>query len=777
MPAFDRTSRASDRPSRPTDARSRLSPVPRSSRVASRRRSPLGPRARSAALALALAPALVSTAVAAAPTAGIEGAAVRGGETLGWLSIDVGRVVRECESLDLVRLFHDEEVQDFLAPAIAAIEASAEWRQFEAGRFLAEAYGFPRVIAGRVSLAVFGVGEVTGLSEDWYGPERPLDHEPGRGQTLPDVLLCVETSGREAFASSVGRLLELDPTWVTEDVVHEGPPMQVTRFPVSGSLEVRLYHGFAGDRFLAAFRPERLDAAIAELEARGADAAPAEGSLAATPGFRRFREVSSRGTSIVELFVNADGLRDFLAPGFLSDRERGELAALGLDRVHAAGLALGLESGRLRDSFSVVFDPQRPGILQVLGAARPDAAIYADVPGDTAGALAWRCDLGALLDAFADIAAEIHPGEYRMIMDVIGETGTALGFDIRSELLESVGDGFALSATLPRGGLVPDLLGRLTVDDPETFGRCLSVLLGLAEQESHGALELVDAEVDGATLARYAKIQDVPLSPALALTADGLRLAGSFAALRTELRRPSTPVDPADGDHEFGASLAATVGGGADDVAALLYVDVPRVAEYGLGMAGMVLPAVLNELPVRLDPAMFPMPETVADHLSGLLLTARVGDNYLAFDSSSSFGGLLVPTVFGAIGVAVEQRERAASMAAMRAEEAARRAAAAQSEASADAAFLGVNYDPGAGGTAGLEVISVVAGSPAESAGILAGDRVIELSGNPVGSAADFTAAMRGRAPGESVAVKLRRGDVTVGITVKLGRRGDHVDR
>ena len=65
------------------------------------------------------------------------------------------------------------------------------------------------------------------------------------------------------------------------------------------------------------------------------------------------------------------------------------------------------------------------------------------------------------------------------------------------------------------------------------------------------------------------------------------------------------------------------------------------------------------------------------------------------------------------------------------------------------------------GADAGVEVVEVVAGSPAERAGIRVGDVIFELDGEPTGSATDLQRLMVAELIGSAVAARVvRDGDV-----------------
>ncbi len=65
----------------------------------------------------------------------------------------------------------------------------------------------------------------------------------------------------------------------------------------------------------------------------------------------------------------------------------------------------------------------------------------------------------------------------------------------------------------------------------------------------------------------------------------------------------------------------------------------------------------------------------------------------------------------------------------------------------------------------------VRAGGPAERAGLRGGDVVIEFGGSRILSLYDYTYALRAHAPGDTVVIKVRRGDREIEVEAVLGRR------
>jgi len=90
--------------------------------------------------------------------------------------------------------------------------------------------------------------------------------------------------------------------------------------------------------------------------------------------------------------------------------------------------------------------------------------------------------------------------------------------------------------------------------------------------------------------------------------------------------------------------------------------------------------------------------------------------------------------------------------------------------ASGQRAYLGtipdMTSEPG-----GVKLSGVTAGSPAEAAGLTAGDVITAIGADSVASLADMQNALVKHHPGDTVAIKVRRGDQTVPLTAVLGRR------
>jgi putative serine protease PepD len=85
--------------------------------------------------------------------------------------------------------------------------------------------------------------------------------------------------------------------------------------------------------------------------------------------------------------------------------------------------------------------------------------------------------------------------------------------------------------------------------------------------------------------------------------------------------------------------------------------------------------------------------------------------------------------------------------------------------------WLGVQISDADGGGAAL--VDVVSGSPADDAGLQAGDVVVQVAGETVDDGGDLRQAVADRDPGDELKLEVRRDGETREVTVELGNRAD----
>jgi peptidase M28-like protein/PDZ domain-containing protein len=86
-------------------------------------------------------------------------------------------------------------------------------------------------------------------------------------------------------------------------------------------------------------------------------------------------------------------------------------------------------------------------------------------------------------------------------------------------------------------------------------------------------------------------------------------------------------------------------------------------------------------------------------------------------------------------------------------------------------AYLGSIPDMGATDVTGVRLTGVRAGSPADQAGLKAGDVIVEFAGKPVKDLYAYTDALYAQKPGDTVDIVVLRGAERLTVKVTLGRR------
>lgn len=699
--------------------------------------------------------------------------------------VDVGRLAADADTLDLVRLYRDPEVQGFLAPALEYLRGQSEFREFQAGLALLKMYGLPDVIAGTASLALLGVGipPEGGGAPRWVTPSAlAADADVTALQSgrplIPDLVLSIETTGREAFESALLRAIELIPEATTRDVASSGFPHRVTTIPAvgMGDQPIDVHHGFAGDVFVAGFNGDRLAAVAGALQGEAQESS----TLAADATYTAWRERSARTNGVFEVYVGTKHALQAV-PNFLANDEaaREEFLRSGLGDIEGAGYSIALESGRLRESAALFLPRQRRGFLTILDALQPAASIADRLPAAAALGVAFRVDPGILFDRVTALIEQWEPDEHAELQQDLAGMKQEFGFDLRSDLLASLGADFALAATIPKSGFIPEFQGSFALADAAKFGALLERLKAIAAAQSGGDVSFSELPIKDRPGAFAVKLGAGALvQPALCIAGDRLYFAGSTSSLKRALAALDKPAKSIASDNpDFARCVATTVGKSLGSAAGLIYVDIAGGAEFGLNMAVPFIPVALSQagLPFELEMATFPTTENVCSYLSGLLSTVRLDDTALAYDASSPFGGLLVYAVAAGAVAAVQMQQRMAFAEGM--PPLPRDPGPTAPAADPDGPWIGVYFDQGALAQSRLVVVSPIEGGPAHRAGVVKDDEIVALDGEALHSYEDLANVLRARGAGASAVLTVLRGGESLELALVIGRRGDIEDR
>jgi S1-C subfamily serine protease len=98
---------------------------------------------------------------------------------------------------------------------------------------------------------------------------------------------------------------------------------------------------------------------------------------------------------------------------------------------------------------------------------------------------------------------------------------------------------------------------------------------------------------------------------------------------------------------------------------------------------------------------------------------------------------------------------------------------AAATRASAKPGWLGLQLNDWPGG--GALVMLAIPGSPAQAAGLMPGDVIVQIDGRQISTAGDVNAALGGLRAGEAVTIEVDRGPFPESLQAKLGPRPANV--
>jgi PDZ domain len=694
--------------------------------------------------------------------------------SVAYVGIDIERGATQWESLDLVRLYRDEEVAGFLAPLIEMGSSQGETQALLAIKFFAAQYGFPAVFDGKVEIGVVGHAvRIDGGEPTWIDGFDGVSFVREEGQQKwvdPEFVVMIDTAGQESFGPTFERVLELEPSIRRDGDVIGALEYHSAIFPnelTGGRGELAIHFTFVNDVFLLAMRPERLLELVEGLRA----GAPRPDSLANDSSFKRWRTMCARGSELLEIYVGTKpamgSIRDFGRLAYGGSEETGSpIERLGLDRIEGFGFRLALENGRLADTIALIGPQQRVGLLRMLDAIQPGSAIVENLRTDSAFHAELRLDPALAFETFLATLDQVDPIRRGEIDESLADASAELGVDIKQALITSVGADVYVSGTMPRSGFIPDVVGALELRDAAKFQAALPALRNAIETESKGGITFADLALKDGDPGFYLKMEGSTVAPSFAIRNGKLLFALTTSGLK-KLLLNLAKGEPQTGNanDDLKACLATTIGNDVGSVAGIFYFDLKTAAEFGLAMAEQFLPMMLSQLPVPLDMTKFPAPETVSSYLSGVLYTVRFSDGVLALDGSSPFGGVVVPLgALTAVGIQEALSQRAQEEFEREREEA----------IDPNQPFVGVLHDP-AKSSGGVYVSGITAGSPAAEGGLMEGDVILAVDGMTVTNSADYQRLLKAKKPGDEVRYRVERGDLLETVYVIVGRRGDYI--
>jgi hypothetical protein len=271
---------------------------------------------------------------------------------------------------------------------------------------------------------------------------------------------------------------------------------------------------------------------------------------------------------------------------------------------------------------------------------------------------------GSLIDVAEKIAEKIAPADAPPVSDALKNIGDLLGVDLKSELMEPLGDTFSLY--VEGAGIFPAAVILIKLDDAKKVFSTLETLEAKLKEISTGITPVEFRE--RATLGRTLHLiqnPELPLvNPTWVVDQDWLVIGTTSQAVEAYLKRVDGKLPKWKPTAEVTAALKMLP----DQFATLYYCDPRGALKYGLGLAPTGIAILEQESAARIrhvkdargekrEPIAFPIsPEDVpvTEEITGPLFpsigTCTVDAKGIHWRNRNSTPGLPVPGIPGGTG-------------------------------------------------------------------------------------------------------------------------------
>lgn len=289
-----------------------------------------------------------------------------------------------------------------------------------------------------------------------------------------------------------------------------------------GPAPLPIMWGLKGDVFILAVGPNTAAEVLGRMEARSTPPA----------WYTKLQSQLAVPRPAVTAWLNVAGIVKTMAPLIPDPKTPAVLEALGLNDLSSVGYVSGLDgSGTVKKTLYATTGELK-GLLGLLDTKPITAADLAGVSADSQMLAAFRLDAANVLEGVRAMASAMDPNAVAEIDKGLADANAEIGFKIKEDLLQSLGDlwsfyGTGPSAQSPTGSFV----FAVTVRDSKRLEPAYQKLLTFVKEElkknpQTANLELKQSAYNGSTV-YYVKL---PL-PAGGLALPGLPAAQSNASI------------------------------------------------------------------------------------------------------------------------------------------------------------------------------------------------------------------------------------------------------
>lgn len=682
-------------------------------------------------------------------------------DTFAYAEADAGALEVCLPEWQIARILTDPALKPLFKPALEKLGIDPE-KPIEA---LLKQFPPADLFEGRAAVGVRGISVVVhdALGKEWrfrVSPAVPADARAMFRQI--GLLVALDgPAGRQvtfdidADFLAVGRPGPLGKRFVAEALANmEG---EVTRKPVKVlgldathvHVDVPIFDGLSfAFNFHAAERDGTWFLASQTDTLEQALGGGPRASLAGNPSLAQARARFTSGRPLffahVDLGLLLDAYKGFLFP---VAKEMGEIA--GLNAIRGLGFGVSLVDGGVRESFGILLDGNPRGVWRILEGMPGGLRSLEVAPPGALAALAVKLDMTLLRERIRAFCADVVPGnEDEIERDLTREM--APGFDLVADVLPALGDEVAVL-------VYPALPNQMMPLPRFVFG---------ADARDETALARLVAKVQAqvpADVARFAPA-DLPEGIKAVRVAAPIPYDMHYAIHRKHFFLASDPNLLGEALAKWGAEgspslvrddpvlplvLKAVNGGDTRNLAVLGYVNLRGCGIEALKAMNLWGPQIPEGWygPTALGEA-----RRIPNHLTGAAIALRHDKDGVVLDCFSPVGGIL-PAM-------------ATAVLALRTGAVARQIAIPQ-RAGTGRPSLGINTKTSDG--TGVKVLGLAAQGAAAKGGLQQGDKIVVMDGVAIATMEDLEREMAKKKPGETVELKIRRGDGEIAVAVELG--------
>lgn len=521
---------------------------------------------------------------------------------------------KQFEQTQLFALWMEPEVQAFLHEIVLKFEAQ--------GKGMNSELHLPddpvdRFKIGQIALSVGG-GDTTAESTSSIAIGIQVGANLDEFRTL--VGSCSELAGQYlASVTGSGR-------GVFENREHAG--VSVRSMPIRGK-DLELCYTFVDSMFIGALNRGYLE----KILDTAAD--PKKPSLAQDPVFRHVRRTVESGVTEILGFLNVAAIRsrfEKLIPAAVMQ----VLRVLGLDLIQGIAFSETIEGKAIRDTLYVYAPGERRGFLKLLSPPRNPLATLRLAPRDAFYVASITSNWAEVLDSSLALTRSLDPGGFNELSSRLRALDGVLGFRLKDDLLATMDGEIGMFIVLPSAGSIfPEIGLAATLKDPAATNRCL-VALPLAKF----GLPVKTVDYGGGPIS-YLDLssRSIPLSPAFCVSEKFLLAGGSLQTVKQMAARLASKDEGLLGHADYKALRARLP----QEVSGIEFVDLKRGAAFLASSIAPMLGPVIKQKGIPIDPLLFPSPETLGKHLSGMLQVYRSDAEGITLQAESPVGsGLLL---------------------------------------------------------------------------------------------------------------------------------------